>query len=476
MNIVRHPESYRNKKVVVIGLARSGQAVAEILHRYGAHVTVNDLKDRSACPEADAMERQGIHVICGSHPDHLIDEDVALVVKNPGIPYHIPPIQRALQLGIEIVTEVEVAFWLANLPIVAVTGSNGKTTTTTWIGQIFGDAQQKPLIAGNIGVPMCEAVLNKQDHRWMIAELSSFQLLGTDRFHPNIACLLNISETHLDYHGTMDEYIKAKAKLFANQTSNDYAVVNWDDENCRKLTSQMEAQLVPFSMTEELPKGVYLRNFDDGEWIVSRMNVGEEKRIIAVDRLGIPGRHNVENALAVTAACMSAGIDRAVIRRALARFRGVEHRLELFLERDGIQYYNNSKATNAQATAVALSSFQQPVILLAGGKDRGSDFAALFQTYADTLKAVITFGETSNLMARQAREACIEHVKIIEQTDGNVAIKEAVSAAVQLAVKGDVVLLSPACASWDMFTSFEQRGAMFKQAVIEATASTNRRM
>lgn len=463
---MEHPAFYRGKKVIVLGLAKSGQAVALTFHQHGARVIVNDKKERHLCPEADELERRGIRVICGSHPPDLVDRETALVVKNPGIPYRVPPVRQALELGIEVVTEVEVAWHLTDLPLVGVTGSNGKTTTTTWIGDAFARAGKAVTVAGNIGTPLCEAVQKSRSSEWIIAELSSFQLKGTRAFRPRISCLLNVVETHLDYHATMEDYEEAKARLFANQTERDRMVYNEDDPVCRRLVQSGRAMRFPFSMRETLPQGAYLQRDESGtEWIVSRAASGEERRIVRADELAVPGRHNVQNALAVAAVCAAADIDVAPLAEALRRFRGVEHRLEFFFEKDGIRFFNNSKATNPAATAVALAAFQQSVVLIAGGMDRGADLEPLAQSFAGRVKSLIAIGETREALARVAQQAGVPAVRCVDVEEAEAAMEEAVRAAVVEAASGDVVLLSPSCASWDMFPSFEERGRMFKRYV-----------
>ncbi|RKN86891.1 UDP-N-acetylmuramoyl-L-alanine--D-glutamate ligase [Paenibacillus ginsengarvi] len=471
---MNHPELYRGEEVVILGLARSGVAVAKLFHEYGAAVTVNDKKDRSLCPEADELTALGISVLCGSHPDTLIHPGVKLVVKNPGIPYTIPPVQDAQRLGIEVVTEVEVAGYICKAPIIGITGSNGKTTTTTWVGRMLDEAGLGPIVAGNIGRALCEAAVDATESNRMVVELSSFQLKGTVHFRPAIACLLNVCETHLDYHGTMEDYIASKAKLFANQTAQDVAVLNWDDAECRVIAKQAKARLIPFSTRERLGQGVYLEPplasrdaaLSDGQWIVYKNEEGVEVKVLPAKELGIPGVHNAEDALAAIAIAFAAGAGLEPVRKALREFRGVEHRLELVLERDGIVYYNNSKATNSFATMMALKSFEQPIVLIAGGQDRKSEFTDLLPYLKRHVKAVVALGETRNKFARLAEEAGISAVKTVDT--GNSAaetLEQAVREARSFAGPGDVVLLSPACASWDMFESYEIRGRMFNESV-----------
>ncbi|WP_028611225.1 UDP-N-acetylmuramoyl-L-alanine--D-glutamate ligase [Paenibacillus harenae] len=472
---MNHPATYQGSRVVVLGLARSGVSVAKVFHQLGADVFVNDKKERELCPEADELTALGISVLCGYHPDDLITEDTALLVKNPGIPYSAPPVAQAEAIGVEVITEVEVAYWLSPAPIIGITGSNGKTTTTTWIGELLESAGMKPIVAGNIGRPLCEAALEAAEDQWIVAELSSFQLKGTDAFRPRIALLLNIAETHLDYHGDMDDYVNSKAKLFDNQTPEDTAVINWDDPECRALSALLAAELLPFSLYERLETGVYidppfpLDPEDKGghtvRQIMFRQADGSETAILPVDELGIPGRHNAANALAAVAACLAAGVPPEQLIEPLKQFKGVEHRLEFVREVNGVKYYNDSKATNPAATKMAVRSLAAPIVLVAGGLDRGSDYMELVPLFRDRLKGLVAFGETREKLSRAAKLAGLARVEIAEPSeDAESVLRQAVKQAAAMAEPGDIVLLSPACASWDMFATYEQRGRIFKDS------------
>lgn len=458
--------------MVVLGLAKSGVQVAKVLHERGAVVTVNDKKERDQSPEASELESLGISVICGGHPDGLIHEGVSLVVKNPGIPYSVPPVQKALELGIEVVTEVEVAYRICAAPMIGITGSNGKTTTTTWVGRMLDAAGMKPIVAGNIGTPLSQAAQEAAEDNWMVVELSSFQLKGTETFRPKVGALLNVAETHLDYHGGMEDYVASKAKLFANQGPSDTAVLNWDDPVCRELVPYIKAGILPFSMTEELVQGIFVRpsyvpdTEDDLERVIIYRDYSEsETEIAKVDTIGLPGRFNVENALAACGIAIAAGADPAALGEVLASFRGVEHRLEYVADKAGAAYFNNSKATNSKATTMALGSFKQPVVLIAGGLDRGSDYMELLPVLGG-VKGVVLLGETKDKLAKVAGMAGVKHIISVDNGESAAAVlQEAVREASAIAEAGDVVLLSPACASWDMFTSYEERGRIFKEAV-----------
>ncbi|GMK40142.1 UDP-N-acetylmuramoylalanine--D-glutamate ligase [Paenibacillus sp. CCS19] len=477
-----HPSMYRNKHVAVLGLARSGVSVAKVFHALGANVVVNDKKERELSPEAAELEALGIPVICGYHPEDLVTADTALLVKNPGIPYTASPVQQAEAHGVEIVTEVEVAYHLSQAPMIGITGSNGKTTTTTWIGELLEAAGQQPIVAGNIGTPLCEAAQQATPDNTIVAELSSFQLKGTTGFRPRVALLLNVVETHLDYHGGMEDYVASKSKLFANQTAEDTAVLNWDDPTCRAIASRVKSQVFPFSLVERLEYGMYIEppypvevEFNGGDvsaaaddvtrTIIYRDRNGSAIEILPVAELGIPGKHNAANAMAAIAAAITIGTPIESLREPLRAFRGVEHRLEFVCERNGVTFYNNSKATNPVATITGLKSFPlDKVVLIAGGLDRGSDYMEL-KPWFSGLKALVTLGETRNKLARVAELAGLAAVETVEPVeDAEATLQEAVRRAAALAESGDVVLLAPACASWDMFKTYEHRGRIFKQS------------
>ena len=406
---MKHPALYRGEHVVILGLARSGRAAAKLFHELGARVTVNDRKPVSECPEADELSALGIRVICGEHPQDLLEDHVQLVVKNPGIPYHAEPIQQAIERGIEMVTEVEVASIMSDIPIIGITGSNGKTTTTTWVYEILSTAGLKPLIAGNIGRPMCEAVAQPEGSEWLVTELSSFQLKGTKSFRPKIGCLLNFSETHLDYHGSMDDYWTSKVKLFANQTKADKAVLNRDDPACYGLAAKLHAEVMMFSMQHELEYGVFVQ----GDRIVYRDRQGTRHELLPLSEVGIPASFNVENALAAAAISRLAGASLDAISKQLRSFRGVPHRLEFVRELAGVKFYNNSKATNSQATRKALEAFQSPVILLAGGLDRGSDYNELLPVFRERVKALVLIGETAEQFKSIGEQAKVPKIVMV---------------------------------------------------------------
>ncbi|WLD95065.1 UDP-N-acetylmuramoyl-L-alanine--D-glutamate ligase [Alkalihalobacillus sp. AL-G] len=437
------------KHVLVIGLAKSGYAAAKLLSKHGAYVVVNDMKDFDKNPEAKELHELGIEVICGEHPLSLLDKPFDFIVKNPGIPYTNPLIEAAVAKGIPVYTEVELASYLTEADIIGITGSNGKTTTTTLIGMMLENSGKNPVVAGNIGTVLSEVADQTTNEDIIVAELSSFQLMGIESFQPHIAVLLNLFDAHLDYHGTRKDYGQAKARIFLNQTSEDYCVYNDDDDEVRSLVKAVKSKKIPFNTKKEVMDGAYIR---DGYVMFQ----GEQ--IILVEDILLPGKHSLENILASIAAAKLAEATNEQIESVLKTFSGVKHRLQYIETVNGVKFYNDSKATNILATQKAVSAFADPIILLAGGLDRGNEFDELIQ-YIGNVKVLITFGETAPKLIRIAKEAGI---KVIQQVDN---VEKAVPVAYQHAHAGDVVLLSPACASWDQYPSFEERGDMFIEAV-----------
>lgn len=447
---MRQTTFFQQRRVLVIGLAKSGFAAAKLLHELGAMVTINDRKPFEENQEAQQLEQWGIRVICGGHPLELLDEPFDFVVKNPGIPYTNPMVKKAIEKGLPVVTEVELAYHISEAPFIGITGSNGKTTTTTLIYEMLQAGGKQPLLAGNIGLVACEVAKEARADQWLVTELSSFQLAGIREFRPRISVLLNIFDAHLDYHGTKEAYAQAKANIFKNQTKEDYAVVNADDELVMRLAENIQAQKVLFSATKVLGQDAYIKD---------NVVYWNDEKVIAVSDIVLPGKHNLENILAAVSAAKLAGADNEAIRQVLTTFTGVKHRLQYVATVDGRRFFNDSKATNILATQKALAAFENDaVILLAGGLDRGNEFDALLP-YLRNVKAIILFGQTAPKIARIAKQAGIETIEYVDN------VEKAVPVAYQLSKPGDVILLSPACASWDQYKTFEQRGDIFINAV-----------
>ena len=441
---------FANKKVLVLGLAKSGESAARLLDKLGAIVTVNDGKPFEENPAAQSLLEEGIKVITGGHPLELLDEDFEWMVKNPGIPYNNPMVMRALEKKIPVITEVELAYLISDAPIIGITGSNGKTTTTTMIAEVLTAGGQNGLLSGNIGFPASQVAQDAGERDTLVMELSSFQLMGIEAFHPEIAVITNLMPTHLDYHGSFEEYVAAKWNIQKNMTASDYVVLNFNQELAKELAEETAAQVIPFS-TQEKVDGAYL----DGDVLTFR---GEA--IMKASELGVPGSHNVENALATIAVAKLRGIDNQVIKETLAHFGGVKHRLQYVGDINQVKFYNDSKSTNILATQKALSGFDNSkVILIAGGLDRGNEFDELVPDIKG-LKKMVILGESAARVKRAADQA---EVSYLDASD----VRDATRKAFSVAEPGDVVLLSPANASWDMYKNFEVRGdeflAVFKE-------------
>lgn len=441
---MKHITNFTNKKVLVLGLAKSGESAARLLDKLGAIVTVNDGKPFEENPAAQSLLEEGIKVVTGGHPLELLDEDFELMVKNPGIRYDNPMVVRALEKKIPVITEVELAYLISEAPIIGITGSNGKTTTTTMIAEVLTAAGQNGLRSGNIGFPASQVATTATKNDTLVMELSSFQLMGIETFHPKIAVITNLMPTHIDYHGSFEEYVAAKWNIQNNMTKTDFLVLNFNQTLAKELAAKTQATVVPFS-TKERVDGAYL----EGNVLMFR---GEA--IMAADELGVPGSHNVENALATIAVAKLRGIENQVIKETLAGFGGVKHRLQYVGEMNHVKFYNDSKSTNILATQKALSGFENSkVILIAGGLDRGNEFDELIPDIQG-LKKMIILGESA---ARVKRAAAKADVSYIDATD----VKDATRKAFAEAQAGDIILLSPANASWDMYPNFEVRGDEF---------------
>lgn len=434
--------------VLVLGLAKSGTAASKLCLKQGKKVRVNDVSATEDDSEVIELKALGAEVILGSHPLYVLD-GIEAVVKNPGIPYENPILVEAKERDIPILTEIELAGQLAGDAMIAITGSNGKTTVTTLVTEMLKKSNKRVKIAGNIGVVASDVVQTLEADERMVVELSSFQLLGVETFKPKIAVLLNIYEAHLDYHKTFENYKQAKHRIFEQQTSDDYLIYNNDEPNVSSAAEKALSAKIPFSMH---------RKVTNGAWVDKSHVYFETEKIIARDAIGLVGSHNLENILAAISAAKLSGAANEAIADVLQTFSGVKHRLQYVECVQNRHFYNDSKATNMLATQQALNAFSDPVILLAGGLDRGSDFMGL-APYLKYVKAMVVFGETRDKMKRLAADSGITSVLDAEN------VTEAVYKAYDLSSGGDVILLSPASASWDQYKTFEERGDMFIQAV-----------
>jgi UDP-N-acetylmuramoylalanine--D-glutamate ligase len=431
----------------VVGMARSGIAAARALYGLGASVTITDKKPLDQLAgQVQSLSTTDIRIEAGGHPDSIFIE-ADLIVLSPGVP-KIPQVLAAHRHGVRVISELELGWILSDAPFVGITGTNGKSTVTTLVGLMLRKAGKKTLVAGNIGNALTEApeLLHGQD--WIVAELSSFQLEDIDTFRPRVAAILNITQDHLDRYADMHDYGEAKARIFENQHKDDVLVLNFDDPLVRAMAPRARSRVVPFSRLEKHGNGAYVEN---GRLIV------RSETLCGVDEIMIKGVHNLENAMAAAAMAFAAGADLASVAAVLREFPGLEHRLEVVREKAGVTYINDSKGTNVGAVVKSVEGFIRPVILIAGGLDKGSDFTPLAELFRQKVKLLILIGKAADKMA-QALDGSTETVRAT-------TLRDAVRLASARAAAGDVVLLSPACASFDMFKDFEDRGRQFKDAV-----------
>jgi len=445
----------KNKQVTVLGLARSGEAAASMLSKLGAHVLVSDLNSEEQLKDAVSRlthEHPQIRFRLGGHPDEVIDS-AELVVKSPGVPIDIPVLKKAREKGIPVIDEVELAYRICRSPIIAITGTKGKSTTSTLLGQILSRHRSgNVIVAGNIGKPITRYVLELTESDLLVLEVSSFQLEATVNFAPEVSVILNIKQDHFDRHSGIDDYASAKYKIFANQAEDDYTILNADDPLTLACADRTRAKVILFSSQQRLDKGIYV---EDGEAIANYN--GSKVAVIKQDEIRIPGRHNLENAMAAIAVSLIYGVDVEVIRDVLRDFSGLEHALEFVDEVRGVRFINDSKSTNVISLKAALESLDGNVILVMGGRDKGNDYAPLNLLVKEKVSHLILIGESADKIQKS--------IGVYTESHGAREMEDAVTLAYSLADPGDTVLLSPACASFDMFRDYAERGTIFKETV-----------
>ena len=449
---------YENKKVIVCGMARSGISAAKLLASVGADVTLQDMKPMDVLiklHDIEAYKKAGIKIFAGAKPDDIIDSfDYA--VLSPGVPCDLPFIKKAKSSGVKVISEVELAYTLTECPVCAITGTNGKTTTTTLTGMLLNKKYKNTAVVGNIGVAYSEKVKSLKADDFVCAEISSFQLETSDTFRPHIAAVLNITPDHLNRHKTMDNYVAVKEKIFMKQNKDDFTILNKNDEYCVKMADKTKGKVFFFSSAEKLDEGIYL----DGDNIHIKWK-GLDEDVINIHDLRILGTHNYENVMAAVACAVCAGVDMESIREILKEFNGVEHRIEYCGTFDGVDYYNDSKGTNPDASIRAVLAMRKPIVLIGGGYDKDSSYDEWVKLFDGRVKKLILIGATAGKIA----ECCDRYgFKDYEFAD---TFKKCIEKCKASAEEGDCVLLSPACASWGMFEDYEQRGRMFKEMVAQ---------
>jgi len=444
----------KNKRVLVVGLGKSGLSAAMFLRRQGARVTVSDTRSAVAlAKEIPALLDAGIMVESGGH-GLLTFRRQDLIVVSPGVPMDTPEVKQVVGYGMDVIGELELASRFLKGRVIAITGSNGKTTTTTLVGKIMAEAGVPTLVGGNIGLPVIDLVEKSTPESWDVLEVSSFQLETIVGFRPRIAAVLNITPDHLDRHGSFEAYAAAKARITENQLADDFLVLNAEDKPTQMVAAKTKAQIFWFSSRRPIKQGAFVH----GESIVYLpVEGGKAEPVMPVSEITLKGEHNVENVLAAVAIARLAGVPAAQIRASVASFKAVEHRLEYVRTVNGVEYFNDSKATNVDATIKAVGAFREGIHLILGGKDKDSDYTVLGPLLRERVKAVYTIGSAAEKIERELHGV----VKMVGAGTIDVAVREATKAA----VPGDVVLLAPACSSFDQFENYEHRGRTFRQIV-----------
>ena len=446
----------KNKNVLLVGLAKTGVSTIKKLNKLGANIIVNDIKPKEKLEgiieEIDNLDN--IEYVLGKHLENI--ENIDLTIVSPGVPLDLPFIEKIKSEGIKIIGEVELAYKLSKNPtFIGITGTNGKTTTTSLVGEMFKKANKDTYIVGNIGNPVIDTVDLTNENSYLVTELSSFQLESIEDFKPKVSTIINITEDHLNRHHTMENYINAKARVFKNQDKTDFTILNYDDSIVRDLGKNSNGNVLYFSIKEEVKQGAYL---DKNNNIVIKVD-GKELVLMNKSELSLPGNHNLENAMSAILMAYVLNIDTDVIIDTLRTFKGVEHRLEFVTNKDGIMFVNDSKGTNPDSTIKAITSYERPIVLIAGGYEKQSDFTEMIKYATKNVKALVLLGQTADKIATTAKEHGIDNISKVEDMEA------AVKKAYEIAESGDVVLLSPACASWDMYPNFEARGLDFKENI-----------
>lgn len=456
-SVPRTIEEWRGLPVLVVGLARSGLAAAKLLRRHGAHVIATDRKKPRELPGAEELEKLGVELVLGVEDARALSR-ARVVVVSPGVPPTAAVVAEADRVGLPTVSEVELAFQASRVPWVGITGTNGKSTTTALLGELLRRAERRPWVAGNIGNALSDGVEEVPPDGVVVAEVSSFQLERTVTFRPRVAVLLNLTPDHLDRYATVADYAAAKARLFAFQEPEDFAVLNADDPETVRLAAGSRARALTFSRRGPVPFGAF--SLEGAVWWAQD---GGRTRLLGTSEIAIPGPHNLENALAATAAAGALGVlqsaeGRRQVARGLAEFPGLEHRLEPCGNLEGRRFYNDSKATNVDSMRQALLALEPPLTLIAGGRDKHGDFPGLADLAEERVDHLVLIGEAAPLIASAWPHIPHERASTIE---------DAVRRAFAATPAGGVVVLSPGCASYDMFRDYEDRGRRFKAAVVE---------
>ncbi len=445
---------FKDKKVLVSGVAKSGVSAAYLLKKLGASVTIQDAKTEDKLGNVvTELKNNGIALYLGSNPDDII-ENMDILVMSPGVPTDLPFVNKAREKNIPVIGEIELAYMFCKSPIIGITGTNGKTTTTTLVGDICKAYYNNTFVVGNIGNPFADITLDTTNNGAVVAELSSFQLETINEFKPKVSAVLNITPDHLNRHHTIQNYIAAKERVFENQTADDYCILNYNDEITKAMANKTKAKVVFFSLNNKLDEGIYS---DENSIYIKAL--GYDQKVIDINELKILGGHNVENAMAAIGCSIAIGVPMDIVVKVLKEFTAVEHRIEYVTTVNDIEFYNDSKGTNPDASIKAVEAMKRPICIIAGGYDKGSDFTEWIDTFKGRVKFVAVIGAVKDKIVDTLNKADFTNYKTAD------TFEEAIDLCYENADKGDCVLLSPACASWDMFKSYEQRGEIFKDYV-----------
>jgi len=448
---------FKDKKVIVVGIARSGISTLKALKEVSAHVIINDVKTKEnladILPQIDGLYNEAI---LGAHPSDYSCVD--MMILSPGVPTDLEFINKARKSGVEVIGELELAYRLSNSKkFIGITGTNGKTTTTALVGKMFEDFGASSHVVGNIGIPAVSVALTNEKQDFMITEVSSFQLESISEFKTDVSAVLNLTPDHLNRHKTMENYVDAKARIFENQNDGEILILNYDNELTRKLkTRASKSRVVFFSRKIDVEDGAYISG---SKLMIKDKLSGVTHDVIDVADIFIPGPHNLENAMAASLIAYYSGISTESIKSSLMEFKGVEHRLEYVDVINGVKYYNDSKGTNPDSSVVAVKSMSGPTVLIAGGMDKGSEFEGLIDSFGETVVELVLFGETKLIIEKCAHDKGFKNTHIVN------TLEEAIKKASTVNDNTENVLLSPACASWDMYVSYEKRGEEFKKLV-----------
>lgn len=446
---------FNNKNVLICGMGKSGISAAKLLLRYSANITLQDYKKEYELKnELKEIKDLDINILTGKNPDDIV-LNMDLIVLSPGIPTNLNFIKMGKEAGIKIIGEVELAYYFIKGKIIGITGTNGKTTTTSILGDMVSRYSKKTYIVGNIGEPITNKADEMDEDSICVCELSSFQLETIDKFKPYIGAVLNISPDHLDRHITFTDYIHSKENIYKNQTEKDFLILNYDDEFCRKMVPKTKSKVLYFSSKEEV-EGIYLKD----EYIyINYSNINE--KILNIKDIKLVGTHNVENIMVTILIGHLLNIPKDIIRESIVEFKAVEHRMEYVETINNIDFYNDSKGTNPESTIRAIQSVEKPIILIAGGYDKGTSYSKLVENFKDKVKLVVLIGETAKRIENEAKQIGFTNTIRVD------SLKDAVNISYENGESGDIILLSPASASWGMFENYEIRGNEFKKYVNE---------